>query len=203
MSYDNKAYCKQWRLKNLERRKVYQQQWITKNRKRINASSKAWREKHPEIVAASHKRHYLENRKRLLAEQKLYRQQRRELNNAYRRKRFAIDPAFRMLLNLRGRLTRALKGLNKTETTKGLLGCSMEDFRLHIESNWEPKMSWSNYGKKEGQWSLDHMIPCALFDLSKPEHQKRCFHFSNIRPMWAIPNMQKGKKIVTNQYNLL
>jgi hypothetical protein len=80
-----------------------------------------------------------------------------------------------------------------------LLGCGIEDFKLHIESNWESGMSWDNYG----EWHLDHMIPCAVFDLSKPEHQSRCFHFSNVRPMWALANISKGKKLITNQYNLL
>jgi hypothetical protein len=112
-------------------------------------------------------------------------------------------PEYRLAHNLRNRLTRALKGLNKSESTQQLLGCSIGDFRLHIESNWEPGMSWDNYGHGVGKWGLDHMIPCAIFDLSKPEHQRRCFHFSNIRPMWAIANIKKGKKLVTNQYNLL
>lgn len=64
-------------------------------------------------------------------------------------------------------------------------------------------MSWENYGKGKDCWSIDHIIPCALFDLMKPEHQKRCFHYSNTKPMWHFENCSKGKKTITNQFNLL
>jgi hypothetical protein len=45
-----------------------------------------------------------------------------------------------------------------------------------------------------GKIHLDHKKPCALFDLSNPEHQKLCFHFSNIGPLWWLDNIKKGDK---------
>jgi len=51
-------------------------------------------------------------------------------------------------------------------------------------------MSWLNYGI--GGWEIDHIKPCCHFDLSKPEEQEKCFHYSNLRPLWATENRSKA-----------
>lgn len=48
-----------------------------------------------------------------------------------------------------------------------------------------------------------NIMPCAIFDLTKPEHQKRCFHFSNLQPLFALDNLHKNAKVTTNQFQLL
>jgi hypothetical protein len=53
-------------------------------------------------------------------------------------------------------------------------------------------MSWRNYGRNKGQWSLDHIRPCASFDLTDPEQQKQCFHYTNVQPMWSDENNIKN-----------
>lgn len=77
----------------------------------------------------------------------------------------------------------------------------MDDFNLYLESKFEPGMSWSNYGHKG--WHIDHIMPCAIFDMANPEHVRRCFHFSNLQPLWACDNLKKGSKPSSNQFNLL
>ncbi len=72
---------------------------------------------------------------------------------------------------------------------------------IYIESKFTGSMCWENYGRYG--WHLDHIMPCAIFDLSKPEHVKRCFHFSNYQPLEAIKNLRKNRNPTTNQYNLL
>ena len=54
-------------------------------------------------------------------------------------------------------------------------------------------MSWKNYGKA---WHIDHIIPCAKFDLTDPRQQLICFNYLNLRPCFAQENIQKGKKIL-------
>ena len=61
-------------------------------------------------------------------------------------------------------------------------------------------MTWDNhgngwYGNGMNQWHIDHIIPCASFDLSKEEEQYRCFHYTNLQPLWAYDNLSKGNKI--------
>jgi hypothetical protein len=62
------------------------------------------------------------------------------------------------------------------------------------EKKFKPKMSWNNYGK----WHIDHIKPCCSFNLSKSEEQRKCFHYSNLQPLWAKENLSKGKKVTTN-----
>lgn len=115
------------------------------------------------------------------------------------------DPQARMRRILRGRLNHALlgRGAQKHCPAIILLGCPIEDFKIYIESKFEVGMTWKNHGHGKGKWNIDHIMPCAIFDLTKPEHQKRCFHFSNMQPMWSSENCAKGAKITTNQFQLL
>ena len=50
------------------------------------------------------------------------------------------------------------------------------------------------YQKEYGSWHIDHIKPCAKFDLSKIEEQKACFHFTNLQPLWASDNLRKSAK---------
>jgi len=80
----------------------------------------------------------------------------------------------------------------KVQTTMEFLGCTQGEFRAHIEKLFKPGMTWDNYGK-DG-WVIDHIIPCAQFDLSNTDHQKVCFHYTNLHPLWFFENIKKGKK---------
>ena len=87
-----------------------------------------------------------------------------------------------------------------SENSKGgrtieLLGCDIEEFKKYIESLWLENMSWDNYGNKNNNWNFDHKICCELFDLSDPNQQKICFHYSNIQPLWCIDNTRKNDVI--------
>lgn len=53
-------------------------------------------------------------------------------------------------------------------------------------------MTWENYGFYT--WHIDHIRPCASFDLSDPEQQKICFNYKNMQPLWAHENLSKHAK---------
>jgi hypothetical protein len=92
------------------------------------------------------------------------------------------------------------KGLKKS-TLEVLLGCSIPDFKKHIESLWEPWMNWTNYGHKKGTWNYDHITPLSSFDLSDANEQKKAFNYKNVRPLDSIENYIKHDKIITNNQN--
>ena len=94
----------------------------------------------------------------------------------------------RIRLNLGTRLYLAVE--KKHGNTMELTGCSKNDLYTHLESKFTDEMTWENYGK----WHIDHIKPCASFDLTDPEEQKKCFHWTNLQPLWAIDNMRKGAK---------
>jgi hypothetical protein len=113
---------------------------------------------------------------------------------AARERRYRRDKTNRAIAAAIGCQLRAvLKGRVKSSSATKLLGCTIADLRNHIERQWLPGMSWENWSR-EG-WHIDHIIPCSSFDLSQEEDQYKCFHFSNLQPLWAADNMKKGTKL--------
>lgn len=115
---------------------------------------------------------------------------------AYRQKR-KLNIQWRLSKRLRGRLREMLKGC-KAESALRLLGCSIHHFKNHIQESFQKGMAWNNYGT----WHIDHIQPCASFDLSNEYQRRVCFHWSNMRPMWATKNIAKGDKIIIPQLHL-
>ena len=77
--------------------------------------------------------------------------------------------------------------------TLQLLGVPNAEFLWnHLEKQFQSGMTRENHGK----WHIDHIIPCTAFDLTDPEQQKKCFHYTNLQPLWAIDNMKKSNKII-------
>ena len=107
-----------------------------------------------------------------------------------------------MAHRLRARLRQAIKhtrggGATKSAHTVELIGCSIEYFMQHIEKQFKPDMSWDRFG----EFHIDHIKPCASFDLNDPMQQKACFSYKNMAPLWAIENMKKGTKLDYHQNN--
>ncbi len=89
---------------------------------------------------------------------------------------------------LRRRIRKVIEKGVRAGTSLELLGCTTVEFKTHLENHFELGMSWENYGL----WHLDHRRPCASFDLTKPEQQRACFHYTNYRPMWGTDNLAKS-----------
>ena len=79
-------------------------------------------------------------------------------------------------------------GGRKAAKTEMLLGCSLAKAQAHLEAQFLPGMSWENHG----EWHIDHIRPCASFDLTDPEQQKQCCHYTNLQPLWAADNLAKS-----------
>lgn len=154
--------------------------------RRANYQANREREKIRKAIA------YRKNRKQFLARSKRWKLRSRERVRLTERNRRDTNINARVSSNLRTRIYLALRKNWKAGSTINLLGCSIDSFKIYLESRFEVGMSWENYGKKKDQWSIDHIVPCALFDLSKPEHQRRAFHFSNLQPLWHVENLSKG-----------
>ena len=81
------------------------------------------------------------------------------------------------------------KGLKKRSKTETLLGCSIFDFRKHIENQFLPGMTWEN----REEWHVDHIIPIA--SARTDEELMKLNHYTNLRPLWTIDNLKKGAKV--------
>jgi hypothetical protein len=103
--------------------------------------------------------------------------------------------AYRTGNNMRVRLNDALRGRQKYASTMTLIGCSLNKLKEYIESQFVAGMSWSN----RNEWHIDHIVPLCSFNLSMKDQQKTAFHYTNLRPMWAMDNMKKGGKMTNFQ----
>lgn len=109
-------------------------------------------------------------------------------------------PAILIRRRIRTRVYLVLKGSLKSAPTLKLIGCSVEQLKSHLESQFTREMNWNNYGRL---WHIDHKEPCSSFDLSNPSEQRRCFHYSNLQPLSAKENWSKHARIIPTQRELL
>ena len=172
-----KRCVRAYKQANKERLAEYSKQYKKDNREATLAARAAWRVRNRELLAKRQREYYRDNKKVVLAAQ-----------NEYYKKRYNSDPAFRISRLIRNRILQALDGNDKSARTIELIGCTPEQFRQHIESQFTEGMDWN----QRGLWHLDHQIPIAAFDLKKPKHQRYAFHWSNTTPLWAAENLAKS-----------
>ena len=166
-------------LKNLE---ASDESDIKKAKKRIVTKRYEQSEKGIKDRITRQKKYYLNNKEKV---------KKRNLN--YYNKRRKTDNNFRLKINLRSRLTKAVNSKNKSNNTMVLLGIpNIEFLWKHLEKTFKKGMTRENYGK----WHIDHIIPCSSFDLTKPEEQVKCFHYTNLQALWAYENISKSDKFV-------
>jgi hypothetical protein len=108
-------------------------------------------------------------------------------------------PEKRIYELLRRRMKKVIKDGVKRGRSLELIGCSSAHVRAHLESQFRCGMDWTNMGTGKGLWHIDHIIPCAAFDLTREDQQRICFHWTNLRPMWSLLNIAKGKKLEASQ----
>lgn len=116
----------------------------------------------------------------------------RRLNPSYESDRCKTDLNFKLMKRLRSRLASALMnagGAKKAARTFDLLGCPIVWLEAYLEEQFVPGMTWENHGPV---WHIDHIRPIASFDLTDPEQQRICFHWSNLQPLFALDNLRKS-----------
>ena len=118
--------------------------------------------------------------------------------NLLRKNRYWNNINYRLGNILGARMRLALNGKSKSAKTLELLGCSIKQLKHHLENQFDENMNWENYGE---YWQIDHIRPCASFNLSKPEEQKRCFHYSNLQPLEKSLNIIKDSIYNGHKYS--
>ncbi len=129
-------------------------------------------------------------------------EQRGRYAKKYNKARKKSDPGFRVACNMRNRFKEIMEVARdpSRKWNSSLIGCDTRNLAAHLESQFTRGITWENYGK---HWHVDHIIPCAAFDHTKPEQVRQCWHFTNLRPLEAKKNMAKGAKIEAPQLQLL
>jgi len=184
----------QYYLNNKDHIKLKSDTWRKDNKERYNARSRKYCADNNEEYTQYKRDYYKKNSARIIAQNvrwsTLNYEAFRKAVNINKKRKVLNDPNFRIACNLRSRIYGVLKGRSKSASTMELLGCTIEELWIHLESKFEPWMTRENYGI--GGWDVDHIIACAKFDLTDPEQQRICFHWSNLQPLEHIENIKKG-----------
>jgi hypothetical protein len=106
----------------------------------------------------------------------------REQHREYTRLQRKNNINYNVGINLRMCILYGIKKGKNTKATE-LLGCSNDYFRRYFKSKFTKGMTWEKF--MAGKIHMNYIVPCAAFDLSKEEEQKKCFHYTNIQPLWA------------------
>ena len=96
--------------------------------------------------------------------------------------------------NMKSQLNKIKKGL-KINKTFNYIGCTLEFFKNWIEYQFDKNMNWKNHGD---YWHLDHIKPCASYDLSKQNEIYQCYNWTNLRPLNKEENIKKSDILDTN-----
>lgn len=169
------------------------------NKEKCQKRSKIWEEKNKEKRKSQNKKWRTLNRDNLLSYMKEYSEKNRPIlqikRKTYQRKKYNSDENYKLRMLIGGRIRRIFnhQRVNKGNKSIELLGCDLNFLKSYIENKFKDGMSWDKF--KLGEIHIDHIKPCASFDLTDPEQQKECFHYSNLQPLWAVDNLKKGAKI--------
>jgi len=203
-----------WNQKNKEHIKFHHKEWYQQNKKHILRKAKERREKNPEYMEnwrkenEEHIKEYVReytqiHREHINKRNTEYRNKNKEKNKQhnreyfrkYQKEREERDISFKLARRIRHRIYLAIKNNSTSSHIIEKIGCNIEEYKQHLEKQFKPGMSWSNwnfYG-----WHIDHIKPCSSFDLNDPEEVKKCFHYSNAQPLWAHENLSKGDSYET------
>ena len=165
--YFNRASRKRHQ-KYKEKRNAYSKKYYSENSEKIKKQIHEWNKTYSKKPEVKERKRIYTNKSRQNPQTKIAHQFRSRINNA---------------LNL--------KGLKKRRGKLDFLGCSLEEFKIYLESKFKPGMNWSNY--KWNGWHVDHIKPVASFDLTNEKDFKKCFHYTNLQPLWADENFKKNK----------
>jgi hypothetical protein len=162
-----------------------------------------WRKRNPEKAKESSARHEAKRRSYNAARCKKYRQENPEKTKSYnctikqadsrrkyRNKRYLVDKEFRISTRLSHGLYNALKGSGKFTRTWQIVGCTKEFFMEWLQDQFKRGMNWNNHGTGKGKWHIDHKVGIAKFDHTDTNEVKRCWHYSNLRPLWSRQNIR-------------
>lgn len=215
--------CKQYKNQNSFRKerhtckkceKIYIQKWRIKNQKKIKNYTKTYYRNFKIIIDQNFKIYYFNHKNyfklkaakyrkkhliKMEKQRKIYIKNNKDKINKRIKIRLLTDINFKLKKYLRNRIYNALKHNYKSLTTSTLIGCSINQLKSHLEKQFTKGMSWSNWGKGDNghgmkEWHIDHIKPCASFDLRKKSEQLKCFNYKNLQPLWATINESKGEK---------
>lgn len=178
----------QRRQDNKEQFKEKDKAYYKKCKDAILARNKNYRDKNRLTIIEQKKSYYNKNKEAILQ----YHQNNKHARNTKLKLKKKTHVEFRIVLSLRSRLPTYIRKYKCSSTIK-LLECTKNQLTSWIKYQFSKDMTWDNYGV---YWHIDHVVPISFFDMIKPEEQKLCHHWTNLRPLCKNENYRKSNKIV-------
>jgi hypothetical protein len=209
ISEKRKQYLKEYREKNrkelLEKKRIFNdnpenkikaKEYREKNKEKLKERYVKYYESKKNDIIENNKKYYVDNKDKVLERTKKYRKENigviRLRKSKYERDRNKRDPLYRLKTSIRSIICAAFrkKGYSKKTKTHLILGCSFDEFKNHIENQFEGWMCWDNRGLYNGTekygWDIDHIIP--LRTAITEEDVIRLNHYTNLRPLCSYYN---------------
>jgi hypothetical protein len=188
------AMSRDWKRRNAIKVKAYRSKYYQENKVREQETNAAWLAANPgfkETKLKINREYVLKNAGKIKAQRasEKVKSARRDKQN----RQYATDLKFRIEKRIRASVNQGIRRVkaSKCDSIQSLLGCTVDELKIHLEAQFAEGMNWDRFGEIH----IDHKTPCISFDLTNKEEQRRCFHFSNLQPLWARDNLVKGKKI--------
>jgi hypothetical protein len=185
---------KKYRNANLEKRREADRKYAAQNTDKAIARAKSWYQSNTDRAKESRKNWYESNKDKVDISRKAWYEQNADkmktYHNDYGKERYATNMHYRIKSILNARLRACVR--TRSTNTSEYLGCPIEFFIQWIESQFTSEMDWNNMGS---DWHFDHVKPCASFNFDNSDDIFKCYNWSNIRPLMAKDNCNKGSKI--------
>jgi hypothetical protein len=196
-----KTYKQRWYEANKERVLAQRKKYYTDNHSIILEKAKQYKEQNPTKL----KEWREANAEHVKAYKKKYKQEHKEQRNKVQTERKQSEPLYKLTYGIRSMIATELKRRRYTKQSKTyeIIGCTFEELKLHLESQFEPWMNWNNYGNWNGTpteintaWDIDHIIP---LDTAKTEDDViRLNHYTNLQPLCSYTNRNIKRNTVTS-----
>jgi hypothetical protein len=183
------------------------------NKEKIISKVLVYAQEHAEIVSIYQKEYHKNNDKLARLKRDRYFAKREEINaktNEYQKARRKKDPAYKLRKYASRHIAFALKRSDSSKNGNSILQFipySFQELKVHLEKQFEPWMTWENYGKYDTKtwndndpttwtWQLDHIIPQANLPYTSmnEENFQKCWALSNLRPLSAKQNIVEGRR---------
>lgn len=171
----------------------YSANWYQKNKNRLKPIRKEWAKINKEKIKIKDKIYYYNNKEKILKYSADWYQKNKKRIIKKELKRKKTDPIYKMQCNLRTLIGHMIRkgGYSKKSKTIKILGCSYEEFKQHLESQFQEGMTWDNYGRNG--WHIDHIYPVSR--ARDEQHLLELNHYTNLQPLWEKDNIAKGNKL--------
>lgn len=172
--YICKECHKLYKNKNKDKIQIKHKEWISNNKIYINNYNKQYTENNKEKKNQLTKQ-WLDNNP--------------DYHKKWKQNKHNTDIHYKIRANLRSRFYNAIILQFKIQSVINLLGCTITECKQYLEKQFQPEMTWDNHGNV---WEIDHIKPCSKFDLTNIEEQQKCFHYTNLQPLFKTTKIAES-----------